>query len=285
MLFSRYHDEAEFRAKFVKPLLNRLGFYGVDEQHGSQEFGKDFVFSELHRLGGMRHYAAQVKHEEAISQGKMVDGLLSQIRQAFAKPFTRPDSPRECYVCAVYVFNSGDITPNAKDYLLAELSREKYGDNVHLFDGHRLALLNETSGYATDRNVRMRLMALNAQLRLNDAIFESLLEFNPEMQTAPDGGEARRIPDCRAFIFSAVESFMTEPLPDTDSLTEALFAYWQRATIVQTTRQRFVDASIHRSFIERQSTFMKEIARKAQADAAQIATHVEDLMPRFRPIV
>jgi hypothetical protein len=28
--------------------------------HGTQEFGKDFVFSELHRLGGMRRYAAQV---------------------------------------------------------------------------------------------------------------------------------------------------------------------------------------------------------------------------------
>jgi hypothetical protein len=63
-LYERYNDEAEFREKFVKPLLNRLGFYGVSEQHGSQEFGKDFVFSELHRLGGMRHHAAQVKHED-----------------------------------------------------------------------------------------------------------------------------------------------------------------------------------------------------------------------------
>lgn len=67
LLYERFKDEAEFREKFVKPLLNRLGYFGVSEQHGTQEFGKDFVFSELHRLGGMRHYAAQVKHEAKIS--------------------------------------------------------------------------------------------------------------------------------------------------------------------------------------------------------------------------
>jgi hypothetical protein len=55
-LFERFKDESEFRDAFIKPLLNRLGFYGVSEQHGTQEFGKDFVFSELHRLGGMRHF-------------------------------------------------------------------------------------------------------------------------------------------------------------------------------------------------------------------------------------
>src|SRR4051812_3794854 len=113
-LYQKFKAEAKFREKFVKPLLNRLGFYGVSEQHGTQEFGKDFVFSELHRLGGMRHYAAQVKHEEKISQGRSVDVLLTQIKQAFATPFKRTDSPRDCYVSAVYVFNSGEITANAK---------------------------------------------------------------------------------------------------------------------------------------------------------------------------
>ena len=121
LLYERFKNEAEFREKFVKPLLNRLGFYDVSEPHGSQEFGKDFVFSELHRLGGMRHYAAQVKHKAKINQGSSVDALLTQVRQAFAKPFTRADSPRECHVSAVYVFNSGQITANAKDQLLNEL--------------------------------------------------------------------------------------------------------------------------------------------------------------------
>src|SRR5437870_5146293 len=174
LLYERFKDEAEFREKFVKPLLNRLGFYGVSEQHGTQEFGKDFVFSELHRLGGVRHYAAQVKHEERIAQGKSVDGLLSQLRQAFAKPFRRPDSPRECYVSGVYIFNSGEITPNAKEQLLTELGRERYGDNVYFLDGERLEGLNEWAFLQTDATARARLTGVRSALLYNIQILNDV---------------------------------------------------------------------------------------------------------------
>ena len=89
LLYERFSNEAGFRDKFIRPLLNRLGFHGVSEQHGVHEFGKDFVFSEVHRLGGTKHYAAQVKHEKKINQGRSVDGLLTQIKQAFSTPFKR----------------------------------------------------------------------------------------------------------------------------------------------------------------------------------------------------
>ena len=157
-LYERFKDEAEFREGFVKPLLNRLGYYGVSEQHGTQEFGKDFVFSELHRLGGMRHYVAQVKHEKTINQGTSVDGLLTQVRQAFAKPFKRGDSPRECHVSAVYIFNSGQVTANAKEQLLRELGFEHYGENVHFLDGERLEALNEWATLQSGANARARLL-------------------------------------------------------------------------------------------------------------------------------
>jgi hypothetical protein len=42
-LYERFNDETEFRKNFVKPLLNRIGYYGVSELHGTQEFGKDFA--------------------------------------------------------------------------------------------------------------------------------------------------------------------------------------------------------------------------------------------------
>ena len=186
LLYERFKDEAEFREKFVKPLLNRLGYYGVSEQHGTQEFGKDFVFSELHRLGGMRHYAAQVKHEKRINQGTSVDGLLSQVRQAFAKPFKRADSPRDCHVSAVYVFNSGEITTNAKEQLLNELERERYGDNVHFLDGERLEALNEWATLQSDANARARLLGLRSALRFNiDALKEYQLKGKPDIEPQP----------------------------------------------------------------------------------------------------
>ena len=50
LLYERFKDEAEFREKFVKPLLNRLGYYGVSEQHGTQEFGN--LISLFRKLAG-----------------------------------------------------------------------------------------------------------------------------------------------------------------------------------------------------------------------------------------
>ena len=40
-MYSNYKDEAEFRARYVKPLLNKMGFYSVYDLHGQNEFGKD----------------------------------------------------------------------------------------------------------------------------------------------------------------------------------------------------------------------------------------------------
>jgi hypothetical protein len=84
MLFDRFKNEAGFRADFVRPLLTRLGFVSVAELHGSMEFGKDFVFSELTPFGFLRHYAAVVKHEARIDQSANVlcGTVLAQVQQA-----------------------------------------------------------------------------------------------------------------------------------------------------------------------------------------------------------
>ena len=86
MLFDRFNNEAEFRARFVRPLLTRLGFISVAELHGQQEYGKDFVFSELTPFGFLRHYAAVVKHEKKISQTShtLCTAILAQVKQAFS---------------------------------------------------------------------------------------------------------------------------------------------------------------------------------------------------------
>ena len=212
-LYERFKDEAEFQDKFVKPLLNRLGFYGVSHEHGSQEFGKDFVFSELHRLGGMRHYAAQAKHEEKISQGKSVDELLSQVRQAFARPFRRTDSPRDCYVSAVYVLNSGDITANAKEQLLDDLGRERYGDNVHFLDGGRLESLNEWAALQSDTYASGAAGWPPFGLR---AIIFDLKEYRTQ-------GKESLTP----MFVHGIEMYLSEPVNCDDQLLAMLLKLWQ----------------------------------------------------------
>jgi len=266
-LYDRFKDEAEFREKFVKPLLNRLGFYGVSDQHGSQEFGKDFVFSELHRLGGMRHYAAQVKHEAKINQGGSVDALLSQVRQAFAKPFKRADSPRDCHVSAVYVFNSGQITANAKDQLLSELGLERYGDNVHFLDGERLHALNEWATLQNDANARARLLGLRLTLRA--IIFDLKTHHIQEKESL------------RPSFVIGIEMYLSEPVNCDGKLLSSLLGLWHMLQEIEGLRRLAVPTSKNaKEFLP----MIKKLAQETLPLAIEICQTVDAAIEKMNPL-
>jgi hypothetical protein len=269
-LYERFKDEAEFREKFVKPLLNRLGYYGVAEQHGTQEFGKDFVFSELHRLGGMRHYAAQVKHEKRINQGTSVDELLSQVRQAFAKPFKRSDSPRECHVSSVYVFNSGEITTNAKEQLLSELGIVHYGDNVHFLDGERLEALNEWSALQNDVNARARLLGLRSALRF---IITSLNEYQIEGK-----------PDLLPVFIQGIELYLSEPVIADDESLKSMFGLWQLLRNIEELRKIAIKYLGNTIELGKFTPTLKKAAEATLPIAIKICQEVEAAIERMKPL-
>ena len=269
-LHERFKDEEEFRERLIKPLLNRLGFYGVSEQHGALEFGKDFVFSELHRLGGMRHYAAQVKHEKRINQGASVDGLLSQVRQAFARPFKRADSPRECHVSAVYVFNSGEITANAKEQLLSELERERYGDNVHFLDGERLDALNEWATSQGDANARARLLGLRSALRF---IIATLGEYQLEGK-----------PSLQPMFIQGIELYLSEPVNCDDQLLVSLFKLWQHLQGVETVRKILVKYLPNNTVLETNAPTLRQLAQNARPIAIEICHRIDAAIEKMKPL-
>jgi hypothetical protein len=270
LLYERFKNEADFRKKFVKPLLNRLGYYGVSEQHGTQEFGKDFVFSELHRLGGMRHYAAQVKHEASINQGASIDGLLIQVRQAFAKPFKRADSPRECHVSAVYVFNSGMITANAKEQLLSELGLERYGDNVHFLDGDRLEALNEWATLQSDANARARLLGLRSALRY---IIDVLKQY-----------QEQSTPDSRPLFIQWIDLYLSEPVLCDDQFIKALFLLRELLQTIEEVRRILSKYTVNSVVIKKKLPTLTKTARMGVPLATTLCKKVDAVIEKMKPL-
>ena len=57
--FRNFNDEADFTARWIIPLLHRLGFSVVVNYHGQREFGRDVVFGEIDRFGHVVYYAMQ----------------------------------------------------------------------------------------------------------------------------------------------------------------------------------------------------------------------------------
>jgi hypothetical protein len=223
----------------------------------------------------MRHYAAQVKHEARISQGTSVDGLLSQVRQAFAKPFKRPDSPRECHVSAVYIFNSGEITPNAREQLLTELEREHYGDNVHFLAGERLEALNEWATLGTDGNARTRLLGL---LRGLGVIIHLLKRFEPEGK-----------PSFQPFFIQGIELYLSEPVNSDDQMIQSLLELWQRLQVLEALNRGLLPLVGRRTpqakdLLERNSQRLKDIAKDALSRAIEIEKIVDAVIGKMKPL-
>ena len=215
MLHDRFTSEEQFRDEFIRPFLNRLGFLSVAELHGSQEFGKDFVFAEVDRFGQMRYYGCQAKHERSIRQGAMVDGLLSQIRQMFEISFALPNSAMVHHISAVYVFNDGEITANAQTQIRGLLRREHYGDNAHFLDGQRLEDSSQWARYQEYRDIRQRLSGLLAQAHLNARVWQFIAESAKQ--------QGRTV--MRSFTHG-IEEMLTNPPPGDLLNTETLLLLW-----------------------------------------------------------
>lgn len=225
--FKETHEEG-FREEFIKPLLVRMGFVGISNKHGINEFGKDYVFSELDMFGQFRHMIIQAKHEEKINQGKKVDDLITQIKQCFYVPYTLATSPTEQrFVSAVYVFNSGEITDNAETQIRNSLPRE-FASNTRFLGGHYLETLANTIGQRQANEVRNRFEALVRQLVLNVSIWAKLREG-----INPNGALADQTMDCRGAILHGIEEYLSAPILWGQLDYNSIAVLWQQAKMIQ----------------------------------------------------
>lgn len=273
-LFLNYENETLFRKDFVKPLLNKLGFFLVTDYHGRREFGKDFVFSELHRFGGVRNYAAQIKHEKKITLGKMIDDLMTDVLQAFSNPFTLPDSKNEGYISAFYIFNSGHITDEAKDDLINRLHKTQFGENVYLLTGERLDSLNRWATYLNDQDIRQRLSGLRNQLFINIKIWTSIKK----------NLNVKKVSEARGVFLSGVEAFLSSPIfPDKISENDVM-QLWQLARIIDSICKRYimgaqVTAEIRNGDFDRLGSCIDRATGYASKIISSISTILSELKP------
>jgi len=274
-LYEQFSDEASFRTNFIRPLLNKLGFFLVAEYHGRREFGKDFVFSELHRFGGTRHYAAQVKHQPKIAGGKAISDLLTDIDQAFTNPFKLPDSLEDGYISAFYIFSSGTITDEAKDDLINRVRIPAYRGNVHLLNGERLDSLNKWATFQNDQYVRHRLSGLRNQLMINIKIWDSIRE----------GAEKNKFSEARGAMLAGIETFLSSPIfPERISENDVM-RLWQLARIIDSICSRYLLGTKVTEEIRKQDTkTVSELTVNSILYAQKIISEIEGVIAELKPL-
>lgn len=274
MLYEKYQNESEFRNLFIRPLLTKLGFLSIAELDGPQEFGKDFVFSELTPFGFIRHYAVVAKHEKTVNQpGRLCETILSQIKQAFSVKFHLPESSQESYVSSVLVMNSGSITPNANTWLRSEINRERYGENVHIFSGERLMQLDNSAAFIQQQKLIPRLAGLKSTMELNKIVWNSIETHLPLFQ------------ESRGCFTQALEDFVTLPfLTDMINLDE-VFTLLQECRIIDSINSRYL-SGIHFSedIAANDIASMRKLLGAANKRSDVLLASVHNSLASFKPI-
>jgi hypothetical protein len=276
-MYERYKDEAEFRKNFVRPLLTRLGFIAVAELHGVNEFGKDFVFSELTPFGFLRHYAAVVKHIESLNQGgsntKCLE-ILSQVKQAFSVKFQLPENEAENRISSVAVFISGKMSENARTWIRSELDEDKYGRNVSFFDEERLFQLDMMSTYHLTEQLIPRLNGMRHDIFLTIRVLESILAGMPKFREA------------RGIFTHALEEFLAAPfLVDSINPNEVSLFIQESRIIEQINYRYLMGVKIQDEKKTEEKDLLRGLIPSAIDRGKRLNNVVNICMSNFRPII
>jgi len=172
--FRAFRTEAEFIARFLHPLLRKLGFSVVLDYHGQEEYGKDLIFAELDRFGLIRYHAMQVRMSATIGLKAMM-ALVETARMAFANPFVHPQTGQPEAIGGFYIAVVGVFTPIARRHFFASLIPQQC-QNVFLLDGPSLLQLDRWTSLGRAETVQSRIVGLLNELQLNQSIYDRIRE-------------------------------------------------------------------------------------------------------------
>lgn len=219
----KFNDEADFVARFLDPLLRRLGFSVVIPYHGRDEFGRDLIFAEIDRFRQVAYHGLQAKYVDSIHQGDS-EGLIHQCEQAFRHPFTNPSTGEQHYITTFIIANGGSLTDNAREnFFRATEHKERIGQ-VRLLDGRTLLSLDRWASFGTVQQVGETLSGLLIELQHNRPV----LAFIADCITKHLENKDNPIPSARLRI-GALSHYLHKPLVPNLIDSEYVFEYVRAA--------------------------------------------------------
>lgn len=184
MALPEFASEADFRQKWIKPFLGKLGFVHVVHHHGPGEQGKDFFFADYDRFENCRFYALQAKLGN-IGVGRELDEILDQVKRCFTVKLRFHKDGHERRVSAVYVMVTGKISPEAQERIHDWCVGEHFGENVFFLDGDKLDRLEANMSLQADRELRQRLFAVQKECETNVTLLEASLPAFARNENVP----------------------------------------------------------------------------------------------------
>lgn len=151
-------SEDEFTERMLVPFFQRLGFQRVStagHKDKTNEFGKDLWMKYQLPTGHWLYFCAQIKREKLDSSGaggeKNVATVLNQTRMAIDHPIFDSDTNRKVLLDHVFVISAGEITKQARTWLIEKLDS---GQRRHIIFMDRSEFLDHAARILLDLNLK-----------------------------------------------------------------------------------------------------------------------------------
>ncbi len=125
-------DEMMFCRCFLTPYFNNMKFEKVIFNHGSKEFGKDYILVTTNLFKEKEYYGVQVKSGNISGSSRSdILEITNQIDMAFSVPYKLVDGT-ELYMSKIIIAISGNYSDNAKEIILRNMDRYKMSNIIFM---------------------------------------------------------------------------------------------------------------------------------------------------------
>lgn len=226
LVYDGQNKEFQFRDSFVMPLIRRLGFGIVANNHGPREFGRDVIFGDIDRFGAAIYYGMQIKYESSISLSDS-HSLAQDAEQATHNPFTHPQTGKKEFISCFYVANAGGISEQARENFFNIISRRSVRD-ARLLDGNALVLLDKSASLSRNSHILERLTGLIQEVRRNRNVTAKLSKDLQSFAQNPDK-EPYPLQRCRN---SATGAYLNAPFSIPNLDVGVVDQYWETVRMI-----------------------------------------------------
>lgn len=127
-------DEALFTTEFLIPFFKGKGFEDVRYTHGTDEYGRDIIYSRVDEFEKVKYCGVQVKAGNLSGKVKGdIKEIIEQIDDAFKIPFKNTGSNNELNISSMVVAISGKYTNNAKTKIRHKIDKRLL-ENITFLD-------------------------------------------------------------------------------------------------------------------------------------------------------
>jgi hypothetical protein len=274
--FEQYRElrksEDNLIQRFLKPLVERLGYYSVRDYHGTREFGKDLVYAEVDKFAEVTYHGLQAKFEESISL-RLAEDLALDAIQAFTNPFEHPSTHQPHRIATFVAVNAGSISEQARTHFFNRVG--PHAGSCRIFDGKDLLGLDRIAFLKQGQAVTETLDGLLIEANFNRNLLTLIVQTSDQK---PRQIHLSRLSD------AAGTSYLVRPLSGCGIILDTVLLYVQQVRMVNKCLDGLAAPINLEPTVGELTNSIRGLASNIMTNSAELIEQIRQALSQLRPL-